>query len=199
MYCINAHVLYLCSLYYYPGRCEDLHYHNCQFHCHPQSFDYHINGSERMQIVAPLYNFNDCCGPLGQIMAAGRVGTLRVSTVKNPGCLDESAMTEKVLDGMMRKHGSQDERCWFIMRWQPLAQQAVLIATTPPWPDSVLQINPLPEHFASISKVLGEMLKDPGFKNSGVAGKVLAPYFWQASVTTFCVRKTSKGSCPLCL
>ena len=94
----------------------------------------------------------------------GRVGTLRVSTVKNPGCLDESAMTEKVLDGMMRKHGSQDERCWFIMKWQPLAQKAVLIATTPPWPDSVLQINPLPEHFASVSKVLGEMMKDPGFK-----------------------------------
>ena len=37
-------------------------------------------------------------------------------------------------------------------------------SATPPWPDSVLQINPLPEHFASISKVLGEMLKDPGFK-----------------------------------
>ena len=80
-----------------------------------------------MQIVAPLYNFNDCCGPLGQIMAdGGRVGTLRVSTVKNSGCLDESAMTEKVLDGMMRKHGSQDERCWFIMKWQPLAQKASL-------------------------------------------------------------------------
>ena len=73
-------------------------------------------------------------------------------------------MTEKVLDGMMRKHGSQDERCWFIMKWQPLAQKAVLIATTPPWPDSVLQINPLPEHFASVTKVLGEMMKDPGFK-----------------------------------
>ena len=44
-------------------------FHECQFHKHPQSFDYHMNEAETMSITAPLYNFNDLCGPLGQILA----------------------------------------------------------------------------------------------------------------------------------
>ena len=94
--------------------------------CPSGRFEDHKNGAEVMQIVTPLYNFNDLCGPLGQLMADdGRVGTLRVSTVKNLDSLDEDVMVKQVLDGMMRKCGSQEERHTWLLKWKPLAEQAL--------------------------------------------------------------------------
>ena len=94
----------------------------------------------------------------------GRVGTLRVSTVKNLDSLDEDVMVKQVLDGMMRKCGSQDEeRHTWLLKWKPLAEQALETSTKPPFPPSVLKINPLPEHFVSVTKVMGEMLRDTNF------------------------------------
>ena len=119
-----------------------------------------------MSTVTPLYNFNDLCGPLGQRMADdGRVGTLRVSTVKNLDSLDEDVMVKQVLDGMMRKCGSQDEeRHTWLLKWKPLAEQALETSTKPPFPPSVLKINPLPEHFVSVTKVMGGFSATPTSK-----------------------------------
>ena len=145
---------------------QEWRFHVCQFHKHPQSFDCHMNGDETMSITAPLYNFNDLCGPLGQIWADnGRVATFRVSAVKNPGGLIPQ-MYQKVLAGMNRNgspFANNMPAPWYISQWGPLAERAVRDATKGPWDPSVLRWNPLPQHFVSVTRVLGAMRRDKQF------------------------------------
>ena len=128
--------------------------------------EWRFHGAETMSITAPLYNFNDLCGPLGQILADnGRVATFRVS-VKNPGGLIQQ-MDQKVLAGMNRNGSPLANNMpapWYISQWGPLAERAVRDATKGPWDPSVLRRNPLPQHFVSVTRVLGEMRRDAKFQ-----------------------------------